>query len=239
MQSQKFSILIPAYNEEKTIFQLLEKVVNVQLVNGLNKEIIIIDDGSKDYTRDVVKQFINNHPNENIRLISHKINQGKGMAIRTGINAITGDFVIIQDADLELDPMDYNPILLKLLEGKTPVVYGSRFLDRRNRHYYKSFYYGGLAVTTIANILFGLHLTDESTCYKAFKTDLLRSFPLKCKGFEFCPEVTARVARQGIRIPEVPIHYYPRSVNEGKKIRWSDGFEAIWTLIKYRFISLK
>lgn len=233
--SQKLSIIIPSYNEEKTIIALLDKVIRVCLINDTQKELIIIDDGSKDSTSRIVTEYIQNHPHETIKLISHDINQGKGMATRTGIENATGDFIIIQDADLEYDPDDYNLLLPTLISRHDLVVYGSRFLMKENRHSYASFYYGGLLVTAVTNILYGQRLTDEPTCYKAFDSKLLKSIPLKCTGFEFCPEVTAKVAKLGIIIKEIPIHYYPRSIGEGKKIRWTDGLFAIWTLLKYRF----
>ncbi|RHJ94202.1 glycosyltransferase family 2 protein [Parabacteroides bouchesdurhonensis] len=234
-QHKILSIIIPSYNEERTILQLLDKLLKIQLIENIHKEIIIVDDGSKDSTKELVGNYISTHPTENIQLIQHTKNQGKGMAIRTGITKISGDFVIIQDADLEYEPEDYNLLLPELLYNQAKVVYGSRFLMKENKHSYQSFYLGGLLVTTVTNLLFAQHLTDEPTCYKAFNSEFLKSIPLKCTGFEFCPEVTAKVAKRGIKIKEIPIHYYPRSVDEGKKIRWTDGVEAIWVLIKYRF----
>lgn len=232
---QKLSIIIPSYNEEKTIIALLDKVIRVCLINDMQKELIIIDDGSKDATSQIVTEYMQNHPHETIKLISHNINQGKGMAIRTGIENVTGDFIIIQDADLEYEPEDYNLLLPVLITRHDLVVYGSRFLMKENKHSYISFYLGGLFVTAVTNILYGQRLTDEPTCYKAFDSKLLKSIPLKCTGFEFCPEVTAKVAKRGIIIKEIPIRYYPRSICEGEKIRWTDGLFAIWTLLKYRF----
>lgn len=234
-RNKTLSIIIPSYNEERTIVQILNKIISVQLIEQTQKEIIIVDDGSKDSTKELVNNYISSHPNESIYLIQHTVNQGKGMAIRTGITKVSGDYVIIQDADLEYEPEDYNLLLPELIYNQKKVVYGSRFLIKENKHSYQSFYYGGLLVTTVTNILFNQHLTDEPTCYKAFKSEFLKSIPLKCIGFEFCPEVTAKVAKHGIKIKEIPIHYYPRSINEGKKIRWTDGIEAIWILIKYRF----
>lgn len=226
------TILIPAFNEEKTVEQLLNKIGNVELIDGMRKEIIFINDCSTDDTEGAVSRYIAAHPEAEIRCLSHEKNQGKGAAIRTGIRAATGDFIIIQDADLELDPQDYNRLLPLLLDGEK-VVYGSRFLTKTNKHAYRSFYWGSLLVTTVANLLFDQRLTDEATCYKAFRTDFLRSLPLTCTGFEFCPEVTALSALRGCRIPEVPIHYYPRTVEEGKKIRWTDGVKALYVLTKH------
>jgi len=232
----KLSIIIPAYNEEKTINDLLEKVVKADTRN-VNKEIIVVDDASTDDTSKKVFDFKRKHKSKNIKLVKHKQNSGKGYAIRTGIKHVTGDLVIIQDADLEYDPNDYYSLIKPILEGKTEVVYGSRRLKKANRqHSGFSFYLGGLGLNFIANLLYpNLHITDEPTCYKVFKTKVLKSLNLKCKRFEFCPEVTAKLAKRNIRIYEVPISYYPRTTKEGKKIRWKDGFEAIWTLLKYKF----
>ncbi|WP_420151662.1 glycosyltransferase family 2 protein [Spirosoma sp.] len=221
------SVLIPAYNEIKSIDTLLEKVQAVPL----NKEIIIVDDGSTDGTREKLATY---QSEPNIKVIFHEHNQGKGAAIRTAINHMTGNIAIVQDADLEYEPQDYLALVKPIAEGKEKVVYGSRFLKSENRHSYMSFYIGGQVVTLLTNILYNQRLTDEPTCYKVFDTDFLRSIPLECTRFEFCPEVTAKVAKRGIRIKELPISYYPRSIAEGKKISWFDGMEAIWVLLKYR-----
>ncbi|MDR0757759.1 MAG: glycosyltransferase family 2 protein [Tannerella sp.] len=231
------SIIIPAYNEEKTIIPLLQKVVNVKLINDMQKEIVIVNDCSRDMTPALINDYIPAHPEANIRLINQEKNQGKGAAIRKGLEKITGDYVIIQDADLECEPEDYNVLLETFLKENLKVLYGSRFLNPQNKHSYYSFYLGGRVVTFFANLLFGQHLTDEPTCYKFFEAAFLKSIPLKCNGFEFCPEVTAKVAKRGIKIREVAIKYYPRSIKEGKKIKWTDGINAIWTLFKYRFIN--
>lgn len=235
MAQHSLSIIIPAYNEEQTIRKLLDKVCAVTLIEGISKEILVIDDGSSDSTNDIVAEYISSLGVKNIQLISQERNQGKGNALRKGIEVATGDFIIIQDADLEYDPEDYNLLLPHLLNGEK-VVYGSRFLRKENKHSYQSFYYGGLLVTFFTNLLFLQKLTDEPTCYKAFETNFLKSIPLKCTGFEFCPEVTAKTAKKGIKIKEVPIHYYPRSIEQGKKIKWTDGLDALWTLLKYRII---
>lgn len=235
MAQHSLSIIIPAYNEEQTIRKLLDKVCAVTLIEGISKEILVIDDGSSDSTNDIVAEYVSSLGVKNIRLISQERNQGKGAALRKGIEVATGDFIIIQDADLEYDPEDYNLLLPHLLNGEK-VVYGSRFLRKENKHSYQSFYYGGLLVTFFTNLLFLQKLTDEPTCYKAFETNFLKSIPLKCTGFEFCPEVTAKTAKKGIKIKEVPIHYYPRSIEQGKKIKWTDGLDALWTLLKYRII---
>ncbi len=232
---KKLSIIIPAYNEERSIVLILEKIARTELVGKIGKEILIIDDGSKDLTSEKCKQFIQAHPELNIHYHLQSSNQGKGAALRTGIALATGDWTIIQDADLEYDPEDYNVLLQRVIEHDEKVVYGSRFLNPSNKHSYLRFYIGGRLVTFVTNLLYRQHLTDEPTCYKFFDTRFLKSIPLTCQGFEFCPEVTAKVCKRGIKIHEVPIHYYPRSIAEGKKINWKDGLQAIWTLLKYRF----
>ncbi len=233
----KLSIVIPAYNESKTIVEILDKIKSVELIENLDKEIVVIDDFSKDNTLQIVSKYIDDNVDVDIVLLKHKRNRGKGAAIRTGLSSINGDIVIIQDADLEYDPNDYNKLLTPILRKETKVIYGSRFLDKTNKHSYTRFYLGGRLLSWITNVLFNQRLTDEPTCYKMFDVELFKSINLKCEGFEFCPEITAKVAKKGIRIPEVPINYYPRSIEEGKKIRWYDGIEAIWTLMKYRIVN--
>ena len=224
------SVLIPAYNEINSIDILLEKIQAVPL----DKEIIIVDDGSTDGTRDRLATYTSI---PNIKVVLHDHNQGKGAAIRTAIKYMTGDIAIVQDADLEYEPQDYLALVKPIAEGKEKVIYGSRFLKPENRHSYMSFYIGGQVVTLLTNVLYNQRLTDEPTCYKVFDADFLRSIPLNCTRFEFCPEVTAKVAKRGIRIKELPISYYPRSVAEGKKISWFDGIEAIWVLLRYRIMT--
>jgi dolichol-phosphate mannosyltransferase len=225
------SVLIPAYNEINNIQQILAKIAEVNIL----KEVIIVDDGSTDGTRELLGTLAS----ETIKVIFHEKNQGKGMAIRTAIEHSKGDIIIVQDADLEYDPQDYYKLIPVIAEGKEKVVYGSRFLTKENRHSYFTFFLGGQVVTWITNILYGQNLTDEPTCYKVFDSKLLKSIKLDCTGFEFCPEVTAKVAMLGYKIPEIGINYYPRSITEGKKIKWTDGVEAIWVLVKYRFVSKK
>ncbi|GHT55111.1 glycosyl transferase [Bacteroidia bacterium] len=234
---KKLSIIIPAYNEGKTIISLLQKVVNVSLIYGIQKEIVIVNDCSQDATAELVKEYLATHADESITLVQQEKNQGKGAAIRKGLEHITGDYIIIQDADLEYEPEDYNILLEVFVKENRKVLYGSRFLNSKNRHSYQSFYIGGRLVTLFTNLLFCQHLTDEPTCYKLFDAAFLRSIFLRCDGFEFCPEVTAKVAKRGIKIKEVPINYYPRSIEDGKKIKWTDGLAAIWALIKYRFVN--
>ncbi|MBC5619863.1 MULTISPECIES: glycosyltransferase family 2 protein [Butyricimonas] len=235
MKQQTLSIIIPAYNEASTIFRLLEKVHHTRLVHDIRKEIIVVNDCSKDNTEEEILRFTETYPD--CTLVYHKQphNQGKGAAIRAGIQKITGNWTIIQDADLEYNPEDYNPLLEWMIENDGKVIYGSRFLNKTNKHSYQSFYLGGRLLSIVTNLLYGQHLTDEPTCYKMFDSGLLRSIPLKSTGFEFCPEVTAIVCRRGYKIPELPIRYYPRSIEEGKKINWKDGLIAIWVLVKIRF----
>jgi glycosyltransferase involved in cell wall biosynthesis len=226
----KLSIIIPVYNEEKTLLEILKKVQNVDL-GKTKKEIILVDDFSTDNSRKILSRINEN----NIKVFYHKKNWGKGYAIRTGLKGATGDIVIIQDADLEYDPNDYKRLIQPIISGEEKVIYGSRFLGKKKKFSHFMFYLGGKVVTIFSNLLFGLKLTDEPTCYKVFNKKVLDSINLKCVRFEFCPEVTAKIAKKGIKIKEIPINYYPRSKNEGKKINWTDGFEAIWTLFKYRF----
>ena len=223
------SVLIPAYNEINNIEKILNKIGEVDIP----KEIIVVDDGSTDGTRELLTQL----KSDKIKVVFHEKNQGKGGAIRTAIQHATGDVIIIQDADLEYDPQDYHKLIPLVASGQEKVVYGSRFLNKQNKHSYFSFFLGGQVVTWITNILYLQNLTDEPTCYKVFDATLLKSIKLNCTGFEFCPEVTAKVAKLGFKIPEVPIQYYPRSISEGKKINWKDGVEAIWVLVKYRFVN--
>jgi glycosyltransferase involved in cell wall biosynthesis len=232
---QTLSIIIPAYNEAATMHSILDKILDVKLIQEIQKEILIVNDCSTDNTKNIVADYIAKHLAERIILINQPYNQGKGAAIRKGLEKVTGDYVIIQDADLEYNPQDYNPLLEHLIHKDLQVIYGSRFFNKTNKHSYHRFYIGGRLVSLITNILYGQNLTDEPTCYKLFRTDLIKSIPLQCTGFEFCPEVTAKVAKRGIKINEIAIEYYPRSIEEGKKIKWTDGMEAIWTLFKYRF----
>lgn len=225
----KLSIIIPAYNEEKTIEELIKRVFEVKL--PAQKEIIAVNDGSKDKTLEILQNL---QAKYGVVVVSLTKNSGKGAAIREGLKNTTGDLVIIQDADLEYDPEDYSSLLKPFFEDNAQVVYGSRILGSK-KHGSLAYYWGGLGVTFATNIICGIKITDEPTCYKVFKKELLNSLDLKCRGFEFCPEVTAKIARRKIRIFEVPISYNPRGKEDGKKINWKDGFVAIWTLLKYRF----
>jgi glycosyltransferase involved in cell wall biosynthesis len=229
----KLSIIIPVYNEAAT----LEEIIGRVRATGLAYEIIAVDDGSSDASPAILARLENNdHPP--LTILRHERNRGKGAAMRTGLAAVTGDLVLVQDADLEYDPVDYPALLAPFSDPSTEVVYGSRNL-RRNPKSSFAFYWGGRFLSWVANWLYGSHITDEATGYKVIKTDLLRDIGLETDGFEFCPEVTAKLLQRGVSICEVPISYNPRSWEEGKKIQWYDGAIAIWTLVKYRFRSRK
>lgn len=228
----KVSVLIPAYNEARTIARCLEAVYGRN--EGRDLEVIIVDDGSSDGTFAAAKAAAK----PGTKVLKHEKNAGKGTAIRTALAAATGDVVLIQDADLEYDPADYAALLKPIEEGRAEVVYGSRHLSPGNRRSYARYYWGGRLVSLWTNLLYGSAITDEPTCYKVFKTALIRSFNLECTGFEFCPEATAKTLRRGIPILEVPISYHPRRIEDGKKIRWYDGIEALWTLLKFRWVRL-
>lgn len=229
------SVIIPVFNEKKTILEILKKIEKVNLNDfDFDKEVIIVDDGSTDGTREVLDNLIREQGNK-IKLVYHAKNQGKGLAIRTGLDYANGDYVVVQDADLEYNPEDYRELLDCVLKNNAQAVYGSRRLGSPRKFSHLSFYLGGVFLTWMANLIYGTRITDEATCYKLFKTKTIKEIPLKCKKFEFCPEVTAKIAKRGIKIHEVPINYYPRSEAEGKKIKWRDGAEALWTLIKYKF----
>jgi len=229
------SVIIPAYNEEKTIRRVLESVSAVDLPEGMRKEIIVVNDCSRDDTRNVTEQFIQLHPDLGIRLLNHEVNKGKGAALHTGIKHATGDFVIVQDADLEYDPREFNQLLQPILDGFADVVYGSRFIGG-NPHRILFFWHsiGNKFLTSFSNMFTNLNLTDMETCYKMFKREIIQSLVLKENRFGFEPEVTSKIARiPGVRIYEVGISYYGRTYKEGKKIGWRDGFRAIWCIIKY------
>jgi dolichol-phosphate mannosyltransferase len=224
----KLSVIIPVYNERSTLPTILERVRAVPI----EKELVIVDDGSTDGSREWLQE---NVKGENEKVIFHPENRGKGSAIRTAIPHVTGDAVIIQDADLEYDPMDWLSLIRPIEDGSAQVVYGSRTLGKSEGISSWSFYLGGLLLSALATLLYGARITDEPTCYKMFKTEVLKSIPLVCTGFEFCPEVTAKVLRRKIKIVELPIKYSPRRIAEGKKIKFRDGIIAIRTLIRYRF----
>jgi glycosyltransferase involved in cell wall biosynthesis len=227
----KVSVIIPVYNEFHTFNQVLERVRQAPLPQGCSKEIVVVDDGSTDGTA----QMLGEHTREGLVVAHHSArNSGKGAAIRTGILLASGDIVLIQDGDLEYDPSDYARILEPIVKGEADIVYGSRFLGRPTGMALKN-RIANRILTAAANLLYGARLTDEATAYKAFRASILRGMHLACRRFEFCPEVTAKARRLGHRIREVPIAYNARGIAQGKKIRARDGFEALWTLIRYRF----
>jgi len=229
----RLSILIPAYQEERTIGEVLRRVREIDTESlGFEKEIIVCDDGSSDETVAEVNKAAEGDPR--IVLVRHEENRGKGAAIRTALAAATGEYALIQDADLEYEVTDYPTMLAAVAEG-ADVVYGSRFLSQtRPEGMRLPNFVANRILTSTANALYGLNITDEATCFKIFKTELLRELELECEGFEFCPEVTAKIGKRGVKVVEVPIAYTARDHDAGKKVRWTDGFEAMWVLIKHR-----
>jgi len=223
--SKKISILIPAFNEEKTIDLILERVLNQ--TKGWDKEIVVINDGSTDKTLEKLQRFSNK-----ISVISYEKNQGKGVALKKGLGKATGDIVIIQDADLEYDPKDYPKLLQPILKGETKIVYGSRNLSPRVGGE-KKYYLGSLLFTKIVNFLFRTKLTDVNTGYKIFDTKTLKEIDIETPGFEVCEELTVKALKRKIKIIEAPIFYKPRSFGEGKKIKWLDAFKALWTIFYF------
>lgn len=229
------SILIPAYNEGKTIHLILNKVKEVKLLNGIQKEIIIVNDCSKDNTKEVIEQYVKENAELNIRLYNQEYNQGKGAAIHKAIELANGGYLIVQDADLEYDPREYNDLLKPVIEGFADVVYGSRFMGG-NPHRILFFWHtiGNKFLTMLSNMFTNFNLTDMETCYKLMRSDIAKSLKLKEKRFGFEPELTAKLSRvHKIRIYEVGISYYGRTYEEGKKIGWKDGFRAIYCILKY------
>ncbi len=232
---KKLSIVIPAYNEEKTIHFILDKIKKVQLTNNIEKEIIIVNDCSSDKTETAILEYIKKTPELTITYYKHEVNRGKGAALHTGISKATGEYLIIQDADLEYEPKEYNFLLVPILNGQADVVYGSRFIGGKP-HRILFFWHtvGNKFLTGLSNMLTNLNLTDMETCYKLFKTDIIQKIELKENRFGFEPEITAKISRvPNIRIYEVGISYYGRTFEEGKKIGWKDGFRAIYCILKY------
>lgn len=239
--SKTLSIIIPAYNEEATIVNILNKVFDMKLIENINKEVIVVNDASKDATEERILSYKDSHPDYAISYYKHEKNMGKGAALHTGIREATGDFVVVQDADLEYDPDEFNILLPPLLDDFADVVYGSRFMGGKP-HRILFFWHsiGNKVLTLFSNTLTNLNLTDMETCYKMWRREVIQSVQLKERRFGFEPEVTAKVSRiPNIRIYEVGISYYGRTYAEGKKINWKDGFRAIYCILKYNIWSKK
>jgi glycosyltransferase involved in cell wall biosynthesis len=223
----KLTVVIPVYNEKETIQTIVHRVQAVPI----DKEIIIVDDDSTDGTKEVLKHL----QAEGVKVLYHERNMGKGAALRTGFQHVTGDLAIVQDADLEYDPQDYLKLLQPILEGNADVVYGSRF-SGQNQNMMSLHRFGNQFLTFVTNVLYGTSITDMETCYKLFRAPLLKDIKIECDRFNFEPEITAKILRRKLKIVEIPISYSARKFSEGKKITWRDGFSAVWTLFKYRFV---
>ncbi|KKR38177.1 glycosyl transferase [Candidatus Woesebacteria bacterium RIFOXYA1_FULL_40_18] len=237
----KLSIIIPVYNEEETINEILKRVAKAKLPKGVEKEIVVVDDASEDKSKLKAQKSKLQLKIQNLRLLVHKTNQGKGAAVRTGIKSVTGDIILIQDADLEYDPDDYSRLIEPILLNYTEVVYGTRLKNYPLKIFgtrktpFLTHYLGNKFLTFVTNLLYGDGLSDMETCYKVFTKSIAKRLKLKSNRFEFEPEITAKILKMGYKIYEVPIKIKPRGYEEGKKITWKDGFIALWTLIKYRF----
>jgi dolichol-phosphate mannosyltransferase len=230
----KLSIIMPVFNEQETILAIIARVTALPV----EKELIIVDDASIDGTAEILKAYIKSKEKDGTtRILFHSNNKGKAAAIKTGIKMATGDVIAIQDGDLEYDPNDLLPLIELIKNGEADVVYGSRYLKKKEeKNIYYSFKLGVRVLSIASNMLYGQNITDEATCYKVFRADILKRIPLEYNRFEFCPEVTAKVSKMGYKIKELPINYFPRSFEQGKKIGWRDGAKALWVLIKFRFV---
>ncbi len=227
---RKLSVIVPVYNERNTVVEVLRRMRAVELPDAIDLEIIVVDDGSTDGTRDVLNQL----RDSTVRILLHEENRGKGAAVRTGIEVASGDYVLIQDADLEYDPEDWPKLIAPVIRGRAQVVYGSRFTgERRNMLFLH--WIGNRMLSLVTNVLYNTTLSDMETCYKLVDRTLLLDLDLRCNRFDIEPEITAKLLKRRIRIYEVPISYMGREFDEGKKITWRDGFAALWTLAKFRF----
>ncbi len=230
----KISIIVPVYNEEKTISKILDRLSKVDL--KIKKEIIIVDDGSKDCSKEVIEKYIKNKKRDNNIKYKFKTkeNGGKGSAIKEGIKSAVGEIITIQDADLEYNPEDFKKLIKPIIQNKAEVVYGSRFL-KAHKPLYRIYFLGNKFLTFLTKMLYNSEITDMETCYKVFKSEVIKKIDIKANKFDIEPEITARILKQKIKIIEIPISYSPRSIEEGKKINWKDGLQAIWTLVYWRF----
>ena len=239
MKVTKLSIIIPVFNEGKTIHLILDKVKEVKLINDIAKEVIIVNDCSTDDTANAIESYVSNNPSLNIQYFKHEVNKGKGASLHTGIIKATGEYLIVQDADLEYDPQEYNDLLKPIVKGFADVVYGSRFIGG-NPHRILFYWHtkGNKFLTGLSNMFTGLNLSDMETCYKLCNTKIIQSLSLREQRFGFEPEITSKLSRiKNIRIYEVGISYYGRTYSEGKKIGWKDGLKAIYCIVKYSLIS--